>query len=371
MAEPRRAALIMPFFVDRDAVCNDVFHSAQALRRRDWEAAIFGVASHSEREVARPIAEIASFIRSPRDLVYFHFSTGRRDVTDAIEGLACRKFLKFHNITPPELFALWSDDWAEACRIGREDMPRVAGLGWERVLADSAFNLGEIAPYLRPGTPSSVLAPFHEVDALLALREAAQAAAPGAPHLLTVGRIAESKGHAFLLRIMRCLVHELQVPALLHIVGKLDHRLLAYLRLLEAMTHELGLGAHVRFEGEVPAHALARLYAGASAFLCTSEHEGFCVPVAEAMAFGVPVVALGTTAIPETVGDAGIVLKERDPRRFALTVQRLLAQPAEARWLGEQGRARYAARFANEVIERQLVEALGPAVPASSASLVS
>lgn len=359
MAAPRRAAVVTPFFVDRDAVCNDVYHSAQALRRMGWDARVFAVSGQSEREPASPIDEIGRFIRARDDLVYFHFSTGRRDVLDAVAALDCRKALKFHNITPPELFSMWSDELAEANRAGREEMPEIARMPWERVWGDSAFNLAEIATRLAPGTAAGVLPPFHETDALLQLAPP-QAERPATPRLMTVGRIVQSKGHPFLLRVLRYLVHELATPAVLEIVGKPDHRLVAYLRMLELMVREFDLDPHVRFRGEVSSEELARCYAGASVFLSGSEHEGFCVPIVEAMAFGTPVVALGTTAVPETVGDAGIVWNERDPRRFALTVQRLLRSEDERRWLGDRGRQRFAERFANARIEAQLAEAFGP-----------
>jgi len=353
----KRAAVITPFFVDRDAVCNDAYHSTQVLRRMGWDARVYAVDGQSGREPAHPIAELGRFIRDPGDLVYFHFSTGRRDVLDAIASLECRKVLKFHNITPPELFSMWSDELAEANRAGRREMPEIARLGWERVWGDSAFNLAEIAPALAPGTPAGVLPPFHDTDALLASRpELPRAHSP--PRLVSVGRIVQSKGHPFLLRIMRYLVHELKTPAVLDIVGKPDHRLLAYLRMLELMVAEFRLESHVSFRGEVPSRELAEIYAGASAFVSASEHEGFCVPIVEAMAFAVPVVALGTTAIPETVGDAGIVWEERDPRRFALALQRLIRSPEERRWLGNLGRQRYEGLYSNAIIEARLAATL-------------
>jgi len=353
----RRAAIVTPHFTDHDAVCNDVFHSALALRRRGWEAAIFAMGGDSTREAARPIAELGSFLRAPDDLLYFHFSHGQKALTDAVAAARCRKVLKTHNVTPPEFFSMWSDELAEASRLGREDMARVARMGWERVIGASGYNLAEFAPYLPADTPRVVIPPFHETDAML---EHARPGTPASPaRLLTVGRIAQNKGHPFLLRVVRYLVHELRTPVVLDVVGKPDHRLLAYLRTLELMVREFGLEAHVSFRGGMDVAGLARCYAEASVFLMASEHEGFCVPLAEAMAFGLPIVALGTSAIPETVGDAGIVWKERDARRFAVAIQRLLQNPAERTWLADQGRKRFAAHFDNRILEQRLAEAIG------------
>ena len=361
MARPSpRAAVVTPYFVDHDAVCNDVFHGAQALRRNGWEAAIFALGSTSRREAARPLAELGAFLRDPADLLYFHFSTGQRDVVEAVKATACRRVMKYHNITPPEFFAVWSDELAEASRLGRRDLPEVAGLPWERVLGASAFNLAELAPHVRAGTPMEVMPPFHETDALLAARATAGNGS-GTPSLLTVGRIAPSKGHAFLLRVLRYLVHDLATPATLDIVGKADARMVSYVRMLALLVREYALEPYVRFHGEIATEALARRYAEASVFVMGSDHEGFCVPLVEAMAFGVPVVALGTSAIPETVGDAGIVWPERDPRRFAVTLKRLVGDAAERTWLGGLGRARYDARFSNARIEAGAAALFSPA----------
>lgn len=353
-----RAAVVTPYFVDRDAVCNDVFHGAQALRRAGFETRIFAVGSTSQREAAAPLAELEGFLRSPEDLCYFHFSTGKREVTDAIARLGCRKVIKLHNITPPELFSTWSDELAEASRAGRRAMPAVAAMGWEHVLADSSYNLAEFAPLLPPETPSSVLPPFHETDELVALRPSI-APRSKVPRLLTVGRVVQSKGHPFLLRTLRYLVQELATPVMLDIVGKPDNRMVSYLRLLALMVREYGLEGHVTFHGEVTSAQLAERYAAATAFVMASEHEGFCVPIIEAMAFGVPVVALGTTAVPETVGEAGIVWEERDPRRFAVSLQRLIHGEAERAMLSAAGGARYAAVYSNARVEARMSSALG------------
>jgi glycosyltransferase involved in cell wall biosynthesis len=351
LARARRAAVVTPFFVDHDAVCNDVFHSAAALRRHGWEACVFAAGGGSSREQARPLAELQAFVSMPTDLLYFHFSTGHAPTLQAVRTARCRRVMKYHNITPPEFFSLWSDELAEASRLGRIQLPQVAALPWERVIGASRYNLTELAPHIRPGTPLEALPPFHDVAAT-------GAADISGMRLLTVGRLAPSKGHAFLLRMLRYLVHDLGIEASLDIVGKTDARMVSYARLLSLMVREFGLEGHVRFHGELDAAQLEARYREAALFVMASDHEGFCVPLAEAMAFGLPVVALGTSAIPETVGDAGIVWDERDPRRFGATVKRLLEEPSIAHELAERGRRRYAEMFAPRAIESRLIALL-------------
>lgn len=342
--------MVTPFFVDSDAVCNDVYHSVELLRSAGYDAQIFAISGQSSRATIHRIDDLARFVRDEDDIVYYHFSTGRADVLNNVAQRSCRKILKFHNITPASLFSVWSDELAEACRAGYDEIRSVAQIKWNIVLADSEFNLAQIKPHLPNTTMTEVLPPFHEVDALLGAGKVRGNVASNLPRVLNVGRLVQSKGHPFLLRVIRYLIDELDTPVILDIVGKPDHRLLAYQNLLEMMVREYQIGEYVNFHGGVDAAALASLYSAASAYLCTSEHEGFCVPIVEAMAFGVPVVALDTSAIAGTVGDAGIVWPERDARKFAVTIHHLLNNETERRNLGGLGKSRYETCFSNRVI---------------------
>src|SRR6185312_16592384 len=103
---------------------------------------------------------------------------------------------------------------------------------------------------------------------------------------------------------------------------------------------------------------LKAYYARASVFVCASEHEGFCVPVVEAMALKVPIVAYGTTAVPHTVGDAGLIWDEPDPFLLAQSIDTVVRDAAVRRQLTERGWRRYRNLFANERIERDFLHAL-------------
>ncbi len=76
---------------------------------------------------------------------------------------------------------------------------------------------------------------------------------------------------------------------------------------------DLGLTDAVTFGGHASDAALSRAYLQADVLVVTSEHEGFCVPVVEAMSVGLPIVAFGQGALPEILGTAGVIVDSKDP----------------------------------------------------------
>jgi L-malate glycosyltransferase len=87
---------------------------------------------------------------------------------------------------------------------------------------------------------------------------------------------------------------------------------------------------------------LEAYYRAADVFVSASDHEGFCVPLAEAMGHGVPIVAYGVTAVPETMGDAGLALPDKSPVPFATAVGRVLRDARLRDVLAAAGRERAA-----------------------------
>ena len=106
---------------------------------------------------------------------------------------------------------------------------------------------------------------------------------------------------------------------------------------------EMGLAEAVTFAGHASDATVAAAYAQADVLVVTSAHEGFCVPVTEAMAVGLPVVAYAQGALPEVLGGAGVLVDSVDPYRLAATIADLLADPARGEELGEAGRRQLAA----------------------------
>jgi len=144
------------------------------------------------------------------------------------------------------------------------------------------------------------------------------------PVLLYVGRMATNKRIDDLVRAL-ALVRRRLPSAVLLLVG--DDRSLLYAPVVarvRALASELGVTDGVIFAGSVPDEELPAHYHLADVFVTASIHEGFCIPVIEAMACGVPVVGTRATALPETIGPAGLTFQAEDPADLASKVLEIL-----------------------------------------------
>ena len=128
--------------------------------------------------------------------------------------------------------------------------------------------------------------------------------------------------------------------ATLQIIGKPATD--SYVVALHRYVAELGLAAAVRFAGHASDATVASAYAEADVLVVTSEHEGFCVPVVEAMASGLPVVAFDQGAVPEVLGGAGSLVSDKDPYALAASIGALLGDAARREAMVEAGRRRLA-----------------------------
>ena len=126
----------------------------------------------------------------------------------------------------------------------------------------------------------------------------------------------------------------------------------SYVRALHRYVAELGLDDAVSFTGHASDAAVADAYAHADVLVVTSEHEGFGVPVVEAMAAGLPIVAFDQGALPEVVGGAGVLVTDKDPYALAAAIGALVADRARRAALVTAGNERLAALGLDEAADR-------------------
>ena len=180
--------------------------------------------------------------------------------------------------------------------------------------------------------------------------------------LLFVGKISPHKAPHDLVKMLAVLRRLYDPAARLHLVGSPLGE--SYEPALRAFIDELGLADAVNIAGSVSGAALEAYLQSADVFVCASDHEGFSVPLAEAMGHGVPIVAYGVTAVPETVADAGLVLPDKSPAHFAAAVARVLTDPVLRQHLSSSGRAR-AAAFSLPDSQRRFVSLVQEAIGTS------
>ena len=357
-----KAAILLPVLARHDAVGNDALAMAQILRERGIDTRIFcDVAVGVDAPVHAP-AQLPDFAGGPDDLVIYHFSVGWPVALDLLRKVRGQRAVRYHNITPAAFFSEHGPEYARACARGRAEIARVVALDCERYLGDSRFNLDELIEHGAPASRGVVFAPFHRVEQLcaapadLALLDELD---DDAFTVLMVGRIAPNKGHLALIDAFAAHVDAHGDPARLLIVGKSDPSLAGYAAKIRERITRHRLGDRVWWLESINEARLKAAYLGSDAFLTLSEHEGFCVPVIEAMALGVPVIARASSALPETVGEGGLCWDSEDPHVYAASLARLRDDAQLRHLLRSAARRRYAREFAPEVLRGRFLTALG------------
>ncbi|WP_299654613.1 glycosyltransferase family 4 protein [uncultured Tateyamaria sp.] len=145
------------------------------------------------------------------------------------------------------------------------------------------------------------------------------------PLILSVGLLAPRKGHDVLLDALGQL-ENLSWRA--DIVGKTYDPDYAYA--LDRQVHTLGIATRVTFSGEIEQDALTTRFNAASVFALATRYEGYGMVLNEAMFYGLPIVSCSVGAVPETVGDAGILVPPDDAKCLADALRQIIENPAEA-----------------------------------------
>jgi|DEB0MinimDraft_10_1074344.scaffolds.fasta_scaffold01063_4 glycosyltransferase involved in cell wall biosynthesis len=291
----------------------------------------------------------------PGDLVILQHGIGSA-VAQAIIDRRIPCVVNYHNVTPVEFVEPWDPTHTVGLFWGRVQTAHLAPLA-RRGIADSAYNAGDldavgfrdvrVAPVLWNGDLPSVNP------------ESTAAPDPAAPLILFVGRLAPNKCQHDLIAAMSVLLQTVPTARLALVGGVSSEQ---YQRSLVALAKRLGVSERVEFVGRTSDAELADWYRRASVFACLSEHEGFCVPLVEAMSFGVPVVGYRAAAVGETIADAGIVLSDKSPDVVASALARVMTdeQTRAAMVVAGHRRAReYSLDASLAVMRRSLHDLLG------------
>lgn len=272
------------------------------------------------------------------DVVFFHYSIGS-EMSAFVRRLRCTVAMIYHNVTPPEYLDNVSRTMAQLVRQGQAELPEFRDVV-RLALADSEFNHLDLvaAGYSRTGILPIVLDETRYAVPSNELLE--QQYRDGAVNLLFVGRIAPNKRQDDLIKVFHY-YHQIEPRSRLFLVGQAWDPAKRYLAELKGLASHLGVGPEVVFTGHVSFADMVTYYRLADVFVCMSDHEGFGKPLIESMYFDVPVVAHASTAIPYTLGDAGVLVHEKDYPVIAELVNLIVTDEALCERLLKGQRARF------------------------------
>lgn len=349
-----RIIQMLPTLAYGDAIGNDVLALDEALRKAGYETEIY--AENIDKRLPKRCAKKASRYRDSREnIIIFHLSIGS-SLAEQVLQYEARVIIVYHNVTPSVFWKGFSHEAEELCENGIACVRRMADKP-VLCLADSQFNKEDL---LRLGYSC----PIEVLPILIAFDDYAKKPDEelirkyendGYTNILFTGRIAPNKKQEDLITAFYYYKNYINPKSRLILAGSFQKRDVYYNK-LKNYASQLGLD-DVIFTGHIPFDQILAYYRIADVLLCLSEHEGFCVPLVEAMYFGVPIIAYDSTAVGETLGGSGLLLQEKEPKVVAEAVHKVVTDETLRKTMISNEKIRLK-DFANERIQERFLSIL-------------
>jgi L-malate glycosyltransferase len=337
-----------------DAIGDSARRVRDMLRAAGHDADLFALTIDDDlRDDVRPFSDAGA---RQGHVTIFHFALPS-PMTEAFASLSGIRVLQYHNITPAAFFAPYDAGMFRLAALGRRELRSLAARV-DLALGDSEFNRQELEAL---GFPRTGVMP-------IAVNMARLTGAPRRPALekllgdgfinfLFVGRIVPNKRIEDHIRLAEMYKRYIDSYYRFIFVGRYDGLPRYYSMIRALIVQYRMLPERFIFTGAVPDDDLAAYYRWADAYISLSEHEGFCVPLVEAMATDVPVLAYAAGAVPETLGGAGVLFSPKD-FEFAAEMLGTLVYDRPVRDRIISGQRRRVRDFAPDRIDQRLKEVL-------------
>ncbi|MBI5116085.1 glycosyltransferase [Candidatus Poribacteria bacterium] len=315
---------LVPNLAYGDAISNESLVVRDMLRSWGYESEIYtDVCDEQVADARLPLAEHRK-VSSRKNGIILHHSTGS-EVSSYCKSLSDKKILIYHNITPPHFFHTFSDSIHEKLDHGRKQLKYLRA-SINIPVCDSDYNASELRSI---GYENVRILP-------IAINFEKYRERPPCPFVLSrfdreltnvlcVGRVAPNKKIEDALKVFAC-YQRINPHSRLIVVGKVN-MFDRYHSFLFDLADELGV-KNLHLTGHVSFEKLIAFYHVADVLLLMSEHEGFGVPLLEAMFYEIPIMAFKSSAVPETLGNAGILIIEKRFDRIAEMLNIVLSDEA-------------------------------------------
>ncbi|MFM0065765.1 glycosyltransferase family 4 protein [Paraburkholderia aspalathi] len=322
-----------------DAVGNHCLGFVRMAKRLGLDAELYAQRYDAGTPGVRPLEELFANV-AKEDIVLLSYSIFDPDL-ERLLALDCKKVCYFHGVTDPQLLRELEPRTAELCEMALAQLSLLAG--FDVVVANSQNTAASLSSVPELATVKVVPPVFADMQAFRREPPKKRKVARE-PNLLMVGRVVPHKRIEDGISIL-ALLEQREFKATLTIVGNAPNY--DYLKFLINHARRLGVLERIDFKGMLDDADLFECYDTTNALLAMSRHEGFCVPVLEAMHFGKPVFVRGGTAAQEICPADSVFAVEDDLAVWASAIStRLDKLPA-----GKRIDSEFAAQ-ANEVLLR-------------------
>jgi L-malate glycosyltransferase len=337
-----------------DAIGDSARRVRDLLRAMGHQSEIYALTIDDDmRREVRPFADAAA---PGGEITIFHYALPS-PMTEAFAALPSARVLQYHNVTPASYFAPYDPALFRLAALGRAELATLAGRV-DLALGDSEYNRRELESL---GFDRTGVFPI----AVDTARITGRAGRPALDRMmddelvnfLFVGRIAPNKKIEDVIKLAEVYKRYVDAYYRFIFVGRFDVVPRYYSMIRALMAEYRLLDDRFVFTGPVPDEELAVYYRHAAVYISMSEHEGFCVPLVEAMAADVPVLAYAAAAVPDTLGGAGVQFAPKD-LEIAAELLGQLAFDDRLRADVIAGQRRRLAAFGDERITRELATLL-------------
>ena len=316
---------IVPNLNYGDGIGNDVVAIHKYLLKHGYEAVIYAqrIDSRLESDTIKLLSDSNNF--QDNDILIYHYSNCSKFMERVLRKCVCRKIMVYHNITPGSFFKKHNPKFAKILNDRRKELRKVRDI-FDYCIADSEYNKQDLLKegYTCPIEIVPILVSFEDYNQLPDEELIKKYQGDGVTNVLFVGRIVPNKKQEDIIETFAYYHAHLNPDSRLIIVGN-EEMGGEYFSELTSYVKTLGIEESTVFTGHVSFPELLAYYRVADVFLCMSEHEGFCIPLLEAMVFAVPILAYRAAAVPETIGDAGVITDVKDPVIVAEMLNRLVS----------------------------------------------
>lgn len=303
-----------------DAVGNSILEIKKILNKLGYKSEIFAQYIHPKVKNVNKYSDYLKY-SSPENILILHYSIAYGpEILDFFRSLPDKKILIYHNITPSEFFKDINDTYEYHTKLGREELRQFKDIV-AFALGDSQFNKDELS---RIGFKNTDVLPIPVNFINFNIKgnlEILNRYSDDYVNILTVARISPNKRIEDTIKAFYY-YNKINPKSRLFIVGS-NEGMDNYYSKLESLIEKLQI-ENVYFTGHITFEELVSYYQIGHIFITMSEHEGFCVPLLEAMYFGIPVIGYNSTAIPLTMGNAGILVNKKDPIVIAELIDLLI-----------------------------------------------